>query len=342
VNGTSIDEELTAAAVKHGFGGAIGVDRRDEPPIRLAFGLSDRAHGVATTPTTRFAMASGSKAFTALAVMRLVEDGVLSLDTRVREVLGGDLALIDDAVTVEHLLANRSGIGDYLDEGILDDVDAYLLRRPAHVFDDVERFVAELDGFPQVFPPGERFAYNNGGFVVLSIVAQRASGELFHDLVERTVLAPAGMTRSGFLRSDQLPGDAALGYLQNSDRTNVLHLPVRGGGDGGAYTCLDDMAGFWRALTAGAIVPAERVAEMLRPHSDVPENHMRYGLGFWLPVRGWALLLVGEDAGVSFSSAHDPESQSTATVLANTSSGAWPIARVLREQLQGFEKTAAP
>src|SRR6185312_7747087 len=114
-------------------------------------------------------------------------------------------------------------------EDTLDDVDAYLLRRPSHVFDDVERFVAELDGFPQVFPPGERFAYNNGGFVVLSIVAQRASGELFHELVERTVLAPAGMTRSGFLRSDQLPGDAALGYLQNSDRINVLHLPVRGG-----------------------------------------------------------------------------------------------------------------
>ena len=152
MNRTPVDDELTAAAVKHGFSGAIGVDRPDGPPIRLAFGLADRAHGISTTPTTRFAMASGSKAFTALSSMRLVDDGVLSLDTRVREVLGDDLPLIDDAVTVEHLLANRSGIGDYLDEEILDDVDAYLLRQPVHVFDDVEGGPPRADR--AVAPPG--------------------------------------------------------------------------------------------------------------------------------------------------------------------------------------------
>ena len=79
-------------------------------------GLADRAHGVPFTADTRVAVASGAKGFTALTVMRLVEDGVLSLDTRARDLLGDDLPLIDDAVTVEHLLAHRSGIGDYLDE----------------------------------------------------------------------------------------------------------------------------------------------------------------------------------------------------------------------------------
>ena len=61
-------------------------------------------------------IASGSKAFTALAVTRLVDDGELRLDQPVRELLGDDLPLIDDGVTIEHLLAHTSGIGDYLDE----------------------------------------------------------------------------------------------------------------------------------------------------------------------------------------------------------------------------------
>jgi CubicO group peptidase (beta-lactamase class C family) len=68
------------------------------------------------------------------------------------------------------------------------------------------------------------------------------------------------MTDSGFLRSDELPGRAAIGYLTAGDalRSNVLHLPVRGSGDGGIYSTVADISAFWRALFAGRIVPASR------------------------------------------------------------------------------------
>ena len=77
------------------------------------------------------------------------------------------------------------------------------------------------------------------------------------------------MTKTAFLRSDELPGDAALGYLDVDGvrRTNVFHLPVRGTGDGGIYTTTADMASFWPALYAGAIVPLDVVAEMTRPRA---------------------------------------------------------------------------
>ena len=80
-------------------------------------------------------------------------------------------------------------------------------------------------------------------------------------------------------------------------------------------------------------MPADRVAEMVRPHSDVPAESMRYGLGFWLHPTGDAVILDGVDAGVSFRTVHDPATGVTHTVLSNTTDGAWPVARRLGELL---------
>ena len=187
-----------------------------------------------------------------------------------------------------------------------------------------------LDGHPQKFAPGERFAYNNGGFVVLALIAERAGGMPFPELVRTRVCEPAGMRDTEFLRSDEPRERVALGYLDGESlRTNVLHLPVRGSGDGGVYTTAADVHALWSALYAGRIVPADRLAEMVRPHSDVPSESMRYGLGFWLHPTGDAVILDGGDAGVSFRSVHDEATGVTHTVLSNTTEGAWPVTRRL-------------
>jgi hypothetical protein len=112
----------------------------------------------------------------------------------------------------------------------------------------------------------------------------------------------------------------------------VFHLPVRGNGDGGAYTTVADISALWKAFFAGHIVSHEWVAEMVRPRSDVPSESMRYGLGFWLDASTDAVLLEGCDTGVSFRSKHDPNTHVTSTVISNTTDGAWPIARLLRER----------
>ena len=91
------------------------VDRPGDEPFVRAYGAADRRHGTPNTVETRFAIASGTKGLTALTIVSLIEDGTLEPSTRARSILGSDLPLIDDGVTVEHLLAHRSGIGDYLD-----------------------------------------------------------------------------------------------------------------------------------------------------------------------------------------------------------------------------------
>jgi CubicO group peptidase (beta-lactamase class C family) len=330
----SLADAIDSLALDIGFSGVVRVDRADGIEFAKAYRLADRGHSIPNAIDTRFAIASGAKGLTALAVMSLIEDGSLHLDTTARSVLGEDLPLIDDGVTVEQLLAHRSGIGDYLDEAAGSEITDYVMPVPVHELATTEQYLPVLDGHPSVFPPGERFAYCNGGFVVLALIAERTTGVPFHELVRHRVCEPAGMGDTEFLRSDELPGRAALGYLsQDGPRTNVLHLPVLGSGDGGVYSTTADLSAFWGALFAGRIVSKGWVAEMVRPRSDVPSEEIRYGLGFWLHASSDVAMLEGHDAGVSFRSAHDPGSGATYTVISNTSEGAWPLAGLLEERL---------
>jgi CubicO group peptidase (beta-lactamase class C family) len=302
--------------------------------LAAAYGLANRGAKIENSVDTRFALASGMKGLTALAVVSLIEDGTVELSTTARSLLGDDLPLIDGAVTIEHLLSHRSGIGDYLDEETAGAITDYVLAVPAHVLDTTESYLAVLDGHRAKFAPGERFSYCNGGYVVLALIAERASRVPFHELVRLRVCEPARMESTAFLRSDELPGDAALGYLGiESARTNVFHLPMLGSGDGGIYSTAADVQRLWRALYAGLIVSTRWVSEMVKPSGAFPSESKRYGLGFWLHESSSTVILEGYDAGVSFRTVHDPDTPLTYTVISNTSDGAWPIARALAEHL---------
>ena len=285
-----LEPEIDAIAAANDFSGVVRIDRDGEVELAKAYGLAHRGHEIANTVDTQFAVASGVKGLTAVAVVSLVEDGSLDLSTTARSVLGRDLPLIGDDVTVEHLLSHRSGIGDYLDEDAGREITDYLMPVPVHELATTEQYLLVLDGHETKFSPGEQFSYCNGGYVVLALIAERTSGVPFHELVRRRVCEPAGMDDSGFLRSDELPGRAALGYLTSDagSRTNVLHLPVRGSGDGGIYSTAADVSSFWtqslrgparvRGLGRGACPPPQRRAsdvEPLRPRLLAPRDERR-------------------------------------------------------------------
>lgn len=333
IDAASLAAAAGGTAERNGASVIVAVHQHGGRVAATVGGFADRRWQVANTVETRFQLASGTKGFTALTVLSLVVEGVLALDQPVRSLLGADLPLIDDRVTVEQLLAHRSGIGDYLDEEQLGDVSDHVMAVPVHRLDSLESYLVVLEGNPQVFAPGERFAYNNSGYVVLALAAERAARRPFAELVHERVCRPARLTATGFERNDALPAQVATGYLDEAGlRTNVLHLPVMGGGDGGITSTVDDMDRLWRAVLSGAVVPHELVVEMTRPRSTTSSGD-RYGLGVWIAPTSGRLALEGMDAGISFRSVHDPEQELTATVLSNTSRGAWPVAEVIDESL---------
>jgi CubicO group peptidase (beta-lactamase class C family) len=198
---TAIDE----IADVNDFSGVVLMDRGGEVEFAKAYGLACRTHRVPNAVDTRFAIASGTKGLTALTVMSLVEEGALGLSTTARSVLGADLPLVDDTATIQHLLAHRSGIGDYFDEEAAGEITDYVLTVPVHELVGTEQYLPALAGRPAKFSPDQRFSYCNSGYVVLALIAERVSGIAFHDLVRQRVCMPAGMHDTEFLRSDELP-----------------------------------------------------------------------------------------------------------------------------------------
>ncbi len=332
---SSLGQLVDATALAERFSGVVRVDRHGAPEFAKAYGFADRAYGVANTIETQFGIASVTKGFTALTVMRLVEQGRLDLSSTARSLLGDDLPEVADDVTVEHLLAHRSGIGDYLDEDELDDMTGYAMSVPVHQLATPEEYLKALRGHPTAFPADTTFAYNNAGYVVLAVLIERATGAGYHQLVSRHVLEPAGMADTAFLRSDELPARAARGYLAvDGARTNVLHLPVVGVGDGGAYSTAADLHRLWAALTSGLIVSPATRELMFSPRSDWPAEARRYGLGFHLHKTGDAIWLEGYDAGVSATSLYEPSQDVIYTVISNSTDGAWPIIKLLNTELR--------
>ncbi len=164
-----LEDAVDSIAEANGFSGVVCVDRSGDIELAKAYGLAHRGHEIANTVDTQFAIASGTKGMTALTVVSLIEDDSVALSTTVRSVLGSDLPLIGDEVTIEHLLSHRSGIGDYLDEEADQDLADYLMPVPVHELATTEEYLAVLGGHPTKFAPGDRFAYCNSGYVVLAL-----------------------------------------------------------------------------------------------------------------------------------------------------------------------------
>ena len=146
-----LEDAIDALADRTRFSGVVRVDRSGSIELAKAYGLADRRHRIRNTIDTQFALASGSKGLTALTVVSLIEDGSLDLATTARSLLGGDLPLIRDDVTIEHLLSHRSGIGDYLHEEAHHEITDYVMPVPVHELATTEQYLAVLGGHPTAF-----------------------------------------------------------------------------------------------------------------------------------------------------------------------------------------------
>ena len=278
-----------------------------------AYGLADRAHHIPNTVDTRFAIASGTKGLTALTVVSLIEDDALRLSTTARSVLGNDLPLIGDDVTIEHLLAHRSGIGDYLDEEA--GHDDHRLRA-----DGTGPRAGDHRAVPGRCSTDTRPSSPGRAVLLLQQRLRRARADrragqrraLPRSRAANASARPPACATPSSSGPTSCPDRTAIGYLtiDGGSRTNVFHLPVRGNGDGGIYSTVADISGSGSPCSPARSCPTDWVAEMVRPRSDVPSESMRYGLGFWLHRSSDTVMLEGYDAGVSFRSVHDPRSTS--------------------------------
>jgi CubicO group peptidase (beta-lactamase class C family) len=332
---------IDASIEEHSFSGVISIRQQGMVLYERAAAYADRSNRLANTLETRFGIASGTKFFTALAIGKLIEAQKLAFDTKLKDCVALDFSHYAPEITIRHLLTHTSGIPDYYDEEKIEDFDSFTLSVPIYALHGPRDYLAMFPDEPMKFAPGERFAYSNGGYILLGVVIEELTGQKYQQFVEQTIFKAIGMERSGYFAMNKLPEKTALGYVEEAAgwRTNIYNLPIVGASDGGAFTTAQDIEILWKAFWGNEILPKALVEIYTQPFvkGSTERNDIYYGHGIWMrqdPEGNREEYITGCDAGVSFRSIVNRAKGLQISVLSNTTDGAWPILEAIDAALK--------
>ena len=318
------------------FSGVVWLEEKGQIIYKQAYGLAKRSESIPNRLNTRFQTASGTKIFTALAVCQLIEKGLLSLDTKLNNCLDINFPNFSPEINIRHLLTHTSGITSYFEEDINDDYEALWQDLPVYRVREPKDFLPLFQHKRMKFSPGERFEYNDGGFILLGLVIEQVCGMSFREVIHEDIFLPAGMQESGFFYADQLPPNTASAYIYDEKRkgwrSNIFSVPVIGAPDGGAYTTAPDLVRFWKALFNYQLLSTENTTEMLSPQTTTDEKDIYYGYGVWIKKQapGPVIYYVeGMDPGVSMISACAENQEFMLHILGNSNRSVWQIYRAI-------------
>ena len=294
--------------------------------------MKEWVHGYADLPNerpnrmdTRFGTASAGKAFVAVGVLQLVEKGAIALDSTIGELLPLDWKAIDPPITVRQLLTHTSGIPDYFDESVMDEYEELWVDFPNYRVRRNRDLLPLFIDKPMMYPKGERFQYNNTGFVVLAMIIEQVTGMVFDEYLRENVFLPAGMGDTGYFELDRLPRNCANAYIwdeaRGEYRTNIYCIDAKGTGAGGAFTTVGDVLKFWDALLGDRLLSADMRREMLTVHAQ--DGGAMYGYGIWMRPDG--AQFEGCDPGVSFVTRWNRETGAIAAVVSNYGDNVWKM-----------------
>ncbi len=312
---------------KETFSGVISIRQNGKPLIEKAYGYRNKPDKLQNNQQTRFAIASGTKIVTAIAILILIDKGKLNLDSKIKDILDLAFPNFDKDITVYHLLTHTSGIKDYFDEEDGDDFEDLWKDDPMYKMLTPSDLLVRFLNNPMKFKMGEKYSYNNLGFVILGRIIEIVSGQDYHGFITEKVLKQCNMNDSGFFRLDMLPENTAIGYLDNDEnetyRTNYYATTIIGGADGGMYTTVDDHHKLWASLRDNKFFSKELKTKMVTSQIDFIDGSLKldYGLGVYLykkEDKTSTYFTVGGDPGCDFFSIYSPELDLVCTVMGNS------------------------
>ncbi len=255
LHGETIEERMSTYVRSYAdgglFSGVVLVSKGNAVVYQQAFGLADRALNVPNTVESKFHIASLSKPITAVGVLRLVEQGKLSLDDHLSKFVadfpGGDKITIGELLTHYSGLADASADPDYNNWSRFPQTPAALVER-------VKKKSPESK-------PGTHYFYSNSNYHILAFIIEKRSGQSYGDFLAKEILQPSGMSNTAHQVTDgAIVQDLVHGYnpAGASDFENAPYLDwTSKTGNGSLYSTAEDLLRFHRALQDGKLLRPE-------------------------------------------------------------------------------------
>ena len=325
-------------------GSSIAIVKNDEIIYSQGFGASDIKQRLPSDTNTLYNIASCTKSFICLALILLEEEGKLNLHDPISRHIPCSLGFKDDPITIHHLMTHASGIPEII--GGLKDLERSI-ELPSFPLTSWDDFFRHINGANEYVSqkPGERFYYQNSGYVILGRIIEVASGLTLHQFIKEHILSPLQMKRSTFLKEDlENLDNVSHAYKLSDKEKKVVPTPYDniderfGYAPGGLFSSVSELANYMILhLNRGRfreiqLVEREKIDLMGTMHYQETSNSMvytpmignfgvgGYGYGFAIHEDFYGYKLVhhsGSSIGASAWIAMLPELKLGVVILSN-------------------------
>lgn len=264
-------------------GCSVAFGRNRVAVFERGYGMANLELGVPITPQSVFEAASISKAFTAMSIMLLAQQGRLSIDDEVRKHIP-EWSDAKHHLTVRHLLSHTGGLRDVF---LL--VELAAPRRPGSDFNEwLVHLLARQRGLN--FTPGSDAQYNNGAYVVLAEIVKRVSGQPLREFAEVNIFKPLGMSHSRFQDDATriVPNRVSGYYREGGELRQAVASPYRPIGNSGLLSTARDLVAWLQNFSDARVGDAALLSQMQSPAVIAGGSKGAHGLG----------LEIGEDHGL--------------------------------------------
>ena len=277
------------------------------------FGVADVGMGIEATNKTVYPIASITKQFTAASILKLVEEGRISLDDPLLKFFPNYPAQAK-GIKIHHLLNHTSGIKNY------SELDGTIRKRLDFGLSEAER-INLFANEPLEFQPGEDFRYSNSGYYLLGIVISRVTGLPFGKYVEQELFEPHGLKNTSYCEDETVILNRAEGYEYDKNGELIRALPTWFDGAAGSIcSTVEDLVLWNKLLHSGKIISLESLRKMTSPTIFNNGNSRTYGYGLDLAkLHGHSTILhSGEQSGYQSYLTYYPKAGLTVAVLSNS------------------------
>ena len=301
-----IDEYMNALAKAGWFNGSILIAREGKVIVNKGYGMANFEFDVPNTPQTKFRLGSITKPFTAMAIMLLQERGKLSLQDSICKYVA-DCPAAWQPITIHHLLSHTSGLAKHDKAG--DYLKTAMMPMP------LTQLIDSFKNKPADFKPGEKFDYNNNGYILLGYVIEKVSGQSYEAFLKENIFAPLKMEDTGYDNHDPIIKNRAAGYRTEDGKLfNAAYTDSSQPFSAGAlYSTTGDLLLLDQALYDGKLLSTKSIDTMLTP---VLGN---YGYGWFMMKQSNrpAVMHPGGVPGFSAMITRFPESKVLIVLLSN-------------------------
>ncbi len=249
--------------------GAILVSDGDKIIYKGAFGKANFEWNVSNDVDTKFEIASLSKQFTAIMVLQLIDKGLLSLDTKISDVLKEYSKASGGKITIGQLLSHTSGL---IDTRHIKNFDNTLGMQRVSRIELISKFKEEV----LLFEPGTKWSYSNFGYNLLAIILETVTGKAMNDLISEKIFKPSGMANSTTLEEKGLINHMAVGYEQDYYSLitrGLYHDPSWSIGSGNVVTTVEDWFKYYRTYNEGKLLSKQMMEQLTKPSTVVDADN---------------------------------------------------------------------